>query len=89
MIGTQNSPGVWTELYAESGRNRTNGLWSAPHALVYYHRSRPHQGKESHLLVKPKLKKQRKAKPLDTISLNEIRCEQKLGGLLKTYKWAA
>jgi putative transposase len=57
--------------------------------LAYYHRARPHQGKENQLLVKPKAKKQRKAKPPDKISLTDVRCDQKLGGLLKSYNWAA
>lgn len=57
--------------------------------LGYYHRSRPHQGKENQLLVKPKAKRRRKVKPPNTISLGDVRCEQKLGGLLKAYKWAA
>ncbi|MBC7854828.1 MAG: transposase, partial [Pirellulaceae bacterium] len=57
--------------------------------LEHYHMERPHQAKENELLVKPKTKRRRKAKPPDTISLADVRCEQKLGGLLKSYKWAA
>jgi len=44
---------------------------------------------QTQLLVQPKTKKRPKAKPPDTISLADVRCEQKLGGLLKSYKWAA
>jgi len=40
-------------------------------------------------LVEPKTKMRRKVKPPDTISLANVRCEQKLGGVLKSYKWAA
>jgi len=29
------------------------------------------------------------AKPTDTISPADVRCEQKLGELLKSYRWAA
>jgi hypothetical protein len=47
-----------------------------------------HQGKENQLLVNPKTTKRRKVKPPGTISLVYIRCEQKLGGLLNSYKWA-
>jgi putative transposase len=57
--------------------------------LEHYHMERPHQGKENELLVVPKTKRRRKVKPPDTISLTDVRCEQKLGGLLKSYKWAA
>lgn len=50
----------------------------------YYHRFRPHQGKDNDLLVvKPRRKK--KSDTEEVISLSEVRCQQKLGGLLKHY----
>lgn len=49
----------------------------------YYHRLRPHQGKENELLVSAKRK--RRTRPPATIPLTEVRCEQRLGGLLKHY----
>ncbi len=55
--------------------------------LAYYHSSRPHQGKNNQLLVKAKSR--RKTEPPATIAIAKIRCEQKLGGLLKSYRWAA
>lgn len=55
--------------------------------LGYYHQSRPHQGKDNQLLMKAKPR--RKTEPPATISMAKVRCEQKLGGLLKSYRWAA
>ncbi|MBC7854634.1 MAG: transposase [Pirellulaceae bacterium] len=55
----------------------------------HYHAERPHQSKENDVLVKSKPKSRHKAKPPDTISLADVRCEQKLGGLLKSYKRVA
>ena len=61
--------------------------------LAHYHAERPHQGLENELLVKPKLsksKKKRKAKPLpEVVPLSSIRCQTRLGGLLKHYSRAA
>jgi putative transposase len=51
--------------------------------LDYYHRLRPHQSKENGLLV-TKVRCRQKRAPA-TIPLSEIRCEQRLGGLLKHY----
>jgi putative transposase len=52
--------------------------------LAYYHQQRPHQGIENELPVRPKRKH---GKPVEdeTISLADIRCQQQLGGLLKSY----
>jgi len=55
----------------------------------HYHTERPHQAKENEVLAMPKSKKHHQQKPPDTISLADVRCEQKLGGLLKSYRWAA
>jgi putative transposase len=46
-----------------------------------------HQGKNNQLLAKAK--SHRKTEPPATISVAKVRCEQKLGGLLKSYRWAA
>jgi putative transposase len=53
--------------------------------LDYYHRLRPHQGKENELLVAAKSRPRKKPPPPDTIPPSEVRCEQRLGGLLKHY----
>ena len=58
----------------------------------HYHLERPHQGLENDTLIKPTAKgKQtsKKAKPPDTIRLSDIRCKERLGGLLKHYSRAA
>jgi putative transposase len=54
----------------------------------YYHRLRPHQAKDNDLLLArkpPRKKKPTRAPPADVLPLSEIRCEQRLGGLLKHY----
>ena len=57
----------------------------------YYHRLRPHQGKENDLLVpvsvakKRRRRKQRNQPEPKTNPLSEIHCEKRLGGLLKHY----
>ncbi len=55
--------------------------------LPYYHAHRPHQGVGNELLVKPKRKRGRPPKEEEVVrfSLKEIKCEQRLGGLLKSY----
>ena len=62
------------------GERHLNHLCSV--FLDFCHRLRPHQGKENELLVMAKRK--RKAPPA-TIRLSGVRCEQRLGGLLKHY----
>jgi hypothetical protein len=60
--------------------------------LDYDHGSRPHQEVGNELLVKPTAgRKSRSAARSDseTISLADIRCEKKLGGLLKSYSYKA
>ena len=49
----------------------------------------PSSGKEQPAVGETQNQERHKAKPADTISLTDIRCEQKLGGLLKSYRWAA
>ena len=51
--------------------------------LDYYHRLRPHQGKDNELLVTNR--KRRRERPTNALSLSEVRCQQQLGGLLKHY----
>ena len=54
----------------------------------FYHRHRPHQGKENELLSTnaPKRRKTTKANPSsDVISLRDVRCDKQLGGLLNHY----
>lgn len=50
--------------------------------LEHYHKERPHQGVENELVIKPK---KAKSAAVESISLDEIRCSQRLGGLLKSY----
>jgi putative transposase len=52
---------------------------------AYYHRQRPHQGKENRLLIRP-----RRAGPRDVpLDPAVIHCETRLGGLLRHYHRAA
>lgn len=50
--------------------------------LEYYHTERPHQGQgiENELLITKRM-----ATPVDAIPLDEVRCSERLGGLLKSY----
>jgi len=52
--------------------------------LEHYHCERPHQAKENELLVSERGRK-RKSPPPEVISISNVRCEQRLGGLLKHY----
>jgi putative transposase len=54
----------------------------------HYHQERPHQGLDNELIVKPPSKNRRTREP-DTIRLSDIRCEERLGGLLKSYSRVA
>ncbi len=57
----------------------------------YYHEERPHQAKENNLLVPtatpPEKKRNRKKaeSPPDVVPVSQIKCRQRLGGLLKHY----
>ncbi|XZE33891.1 integrase core domain-containing protein [Pirellulaceae bacterium SH501] len=56
----------------------------------YYHEERPHQGLENELVIDTtRTKKRTKSgtKPSETVSIpiSEIRCKERLGGLLKSY----
>jgi putative transposase len=59
--------------------------------LDHYHAERPHQGVENELLVKPPgVKKSVENRTADEmLSLQDIRCRQRLGGLLKHYERVA
>ena len=56
----------------------------------YYHEERPHQGLENELVMKgsrtKKLSKSgAKRSEIVSIPISEIRCQERLGGLLKSY----
>jgi putative transposase len=56
--------------------------------LEHYRRERPHQAKDNELLVPETLGRKRRARALglmDVLPCANIRCEQRLGGLLKHY----
>ncbi len=56
----------------------------------HYHLERPHQGLENELIQKPQTKRRKKTEAnVDTIRLSDIRCEERLGGLLKNYSRVA
>jgi len=52
--------------------------------LEHYHRERPHQAKDNDLLM-PGKRRRRSCPPDGGLPLAEMRCEQRLGGLLKHY----
>ena len=53
---------------------------------LYYHHDRPHQGLDNELLTKPDNKKRKsKHDSSETIQLRDVRCHERLGGLLKSY----
>jgi putative transposase len=52
----------------------------------HYHLERPHQGLDNELIEKPPAKDGKKIiEEPDTIRLTDIRCHERLGGLLKSY----
>ncbi|WP_425613598.1 integrase core domain-containing protein [Anatilimnocola sp. NA78] len=51
--------------------------------LEYYHRERPHQGVDNELVIKPMTRNA--MTPAQSISVSEILCSDRLGGLLKSY----
>lgn len=52
----------------------------------FYLHLRPHQGKDNELLIRHKVKPSVREQPdQELLSLRDIRCEQRLGGLLKHY----
>jgi len=55
--------------------------------VEHYHRERPHQGKENELLRPPR--KRTSCASVESLSSRDVRCRQRLGGLLKHYHRAA
>jgi putative transposase len=57
--------------------------------VEHYHTERPHQAKDNELLNAPKKRGRPKTKRLtsedEIVPLTEVRCKQRLGGLLKHY----
>jgi putative transposase len=57
--------------------------------LGHYHTERPHQAKQNELLKQPKKRGRPKKHhgPFDEqiVPLSDVRCKQRLGGLLKSY----
>jgi putative transposase len=52
----------------------------------HYHQDRPHQGLDNESLQQPSLKKRKQPEAeVETIRLSDIRCKERLGGLLKSY----
>ena len=55
---------------------------------IHYHEERPHQGLDNELIGETKTRKRKSKSKMDqpaTTSLAEIRCKERLGGLLKSY----
>ena len=85
----------WLALESETnheclvfGERHLNYLCSV--FVDYYHRLRPHQAKDNELLLPSKRRRKKKPPrapppPEDVLPLSEVRCEQRLGGLLKHY----
>lgn len=58
-------------------------------ALAYYHECRPHQGIGNILLPMPRGEPDKDATETLPLRLDKIKCERRLGGLLKHYYHAA
>ena len=58
--------------------------------LVHYHDERPHQSLDNEPLNKPNARGRPKTKRSriedEIVPLSEVRCQQRLGGLLKSYR---
>jgi putative transposase len=52
--------------------------------VEHYHEERPHQGLNNDLVLQSQGTKSNSGEPM-TISLAEVRCKERLGGLLKSY----
>ena len=57
--------------------------------LEYYHHERPHQSLDNETIIKPKSRGRPKDEPEVALPLSELRCKERLGGLLKSYSRAA
>jgi putative transposase len=53
--------------------------------LAHYHEERPHQGKDNELLIPVSAAEANRAGQRDVLRLGDVRCRQRLGGLLKHY----
>ncbi len=57
--------------------------------LTYYHDDRPHQSLDNDPITKPKKRGRPKTKPGkiedEVVPLREVKCKERLGGLLKSY----
>jgi putative transposase len=52
----------------------------------HYHRERPHQGLDNELIQKPHSTTRKKSgSSVDSIRISDVRCQERLGGLLKSY----
>jgi putative transposase len=52
----------------------------------HYHQERPHQGLDNELIVRrSEYKRMSRSRAPNTILLSDIRCDERLGGLLKSY----
>ena len=54
--------------------------------LEHYHAERPHQGRENELLVRSAGMRKAAGGEIASLSLRDIRCRKRLGGLLKHYE---
>lgn len=54
--------------------------------VAQYHEERPHQGKENEVLIRGSTKQTKK--PVSR-PIGDIKCRQRVGGLLKHYGWKA
>jgi putative transposase len=61
--------------------------------LAYYLTERPHQGRENEVLLRPPHSRRLRVQPVtnheEPFRLANIRCQTRLGGLLKSYRRAA
>ncbi len=79
------------DYFVVFGERHMNHLVSE--MVDHYHEERPHQAKENDPLIHPSTEPPKKkpkgrkaaAPPPDVVSIGEIRCRQRLGGLLKHY----
>jgi putative transposase len=53
--------------------------------VAHYHKERPHQAKENEILLRDAKKRKRRTTTPDLLRLGQIKCRQRLGGLLKHY----
>lgn len=63
---------------------------SVSEMVTHYHEERPHQAKENDPLIRassepPKKRRKAAAPPPDVVPIGDIKCRQRLGGLLKHY----